>query len=69
MNCLKCQNQVTEADGYETESGEYIHHGCAMLVEGGMPRKKMAHSLKDLMAAKKKVDATNERIEARRKGN
>lgn len=64
MNCQKCQNQVTQENGYETESGEYIHHGCAMLMDE-MPRRKTGMSLADMIAAKAKVDATNARIDAR----
>jgi len=57
MKCLRCNKEVTKSNGYETEGGRYIHHGCAMLMDK-MPRKKMK-SLADIMAAKKKVDAIN----------
>lgn len=67
MNCLRCGNPVNKNDGYETEDGQFIHHGCAMFLDE-MPRKKVAHSLADLLAAKKKVDAINARDDARRRG-
>jgi len=58
MKCLKCGKEVNKSNGYETEDGRYIHHGCTMLMDN-MPRKKMGKSLADIMAAKKKVDAIN----------
>jgi len=58
MKCLRCGNQINENNGYETEDGRHIHHGCAMLMDE-MPRKKMSKSLADIMAAKKRVDAIN----------
>ena len=56
--CLRCNKEINESNGYETEDGRYIHHGCAMMMDT-MPRKKMSKSLADIMAAKKKVDAIN----------
>ena len=56
MKCRRCGKQVNQNNGYETEDGDYIHHGCAML-ENEMPRKKMAISLADLIRMKNEIRA------------
>ena len=56
MKCRRCGNEVNKDNGYETEDGDYIHHGCAML-EPEMPRKKMAVSLADLIKMKNEIRA------------
>lgn len=58
MKCQRCGEKVTQGNGYETEDGSAVHHGCAMLMDK-MPRKKMKMSFAEMLAAKKDVDAVN----------
>ena len=58
MKCQRCGKEVNKSNGYETEDGRAVHHGCAMLMDK-MPRKKMRFSLAEMIAAKQDVDAGN----------